>query len=160
MSLGSGNLSSVYTIDDNPNPSASTNYTNAGYVITEDNNKASQRSSDGLPSYEEAIAGVRIPIVTLRAPRVATAPSATNESNEVVNGSNEASNNDATQASSRRGRRHRHRNSRNHRRHRNTENQQENGIANTHEEHERSRRGHRRGFHLGRRFNKNKSTNN
>lgn len=117
----------MYTIDvHNTNPS---NYANPGYVSTEGVTKV---SNDGLPTYEEAIATIKqpmVPIVTeISRPTI-----------EIVNEDNE------TVASSRGGRRHR-----NHRRHRNrsTEQTNENTQPDTTEEHRRHR--HRRGFRLKR----------
>lgn len=49
----------IYTIDLNSNSTPS-NYTNAAYVITE--NPKTSHSSDGLPTYEEAMSGVRNPM--------------------------------------------------------------------------------------------------
>lgn len=51
--------SSVYTIDVNTAPPAE--FSNPGYVPTE-GSTAKSPSNDGLPSYEEAIGGVKTPI--------------------------------------------------------------------------------------------------
>lgn len=56
-SAGGPSAPPVYTIDVNSNTNSTpTNYTNAAYVITE--NSKTRRTNDGLPTYEEAMAGI------------------------------------------------------------------------------------------------------
>lgn len=96
--------SSVYTIDVNHSPS---NYTNAGYIPTESGNKPSQQLNDGLPTYEEAISGVKSSSST---------PAATSNDNETcipIENTNGMTSIDEP-SSSRPGRRHHRRHRRHH----------------------------------------------
>lgn len=121
----------MYTID--VNSSTPSNFTNAGYVSTE-GAKANQ-NNDGLPTYEEAISGVKSPIP----PPLPSAPSPTTQPTvEVIN-------EETPNGTSSRGRRHRHRRHRHHDSDRHNENSQPDAQP---EEHRRHR--HRRGFRLKR----------
>lgn len=128
IDVGQANRSSVYTIDvHGSNPS---NFTNAGYVTTE--NGVKSQSNDGLPTYEEAIASVKQPITP-------TAPEPPRPTVEIVNEESE-------NVRSSRGRRHRH-----HRRHRNQNTEQQNEQSSQPDAPEEQRRQrHRRGFRLKR----------
>lgn len=106
---------------------------NRGYVSSESTAKV--QSNDGLPTYEEAVAGIKNPIVPV--PSVApTLPTAAviNEENENI--------------SSSRGQHRRHRHRRHRHQHHNLEHSNDNSQPDTSEEH--SRRRHRRGFRLKR----------
>lgn len=103
------------------------NYANPGYVSTEG---AVKTNNDGLPTYEEAVAGVK-PAMTQ------SAPEQLRPTVEVVNEGNQ-------NVSSSRGRRHRHRRHRN----RSAEQSNENSQPDGPEESRRHR--HRRGFRLKR----------
>lgn len=135
-----GRTSSVYTID--VHHSTPSNFTNPGYVATEGGVKS--QSNDGLPSYEEAISGVKSPIVSATPTAVPTVD-VVNE--ETIN---------ASSSSSSRGRRHRHRHRRHH--HQNSEQQNENDQPDAPEDHRRNR--HRRGFRLKRHLAKINRRNN
>lgn len=133
---GQANRSSVYTID--VHSSTPTNFTNAGYVSTEG---VKNQSNDGLPSYEEAIHGIKSPDPN---PIIPSAPSV-----EVINEEN-------SNGPSSRGRRHRHRRHRsNNHSDRHNENSQPDAPQ---EEHRRHR--HRRGFRLRRQLAKINRRNN
>ncbi|XP_031618378.1 uncharacterized protein LOC116337719 isoform X2 [Contarinia nasturtii] len=123
--------SSVYTIDV-AHSTPSYNFTNPGYIPTEGAVKG--QSNDGLPTYEEAIAGVKTPNgpVTTAVPTSPATVAVIDEENENV--------------SSSRGRRHRHRR---HRQQHNSDRQNENSQPDASEEHSRRHR-HRRGFRLKR----------
>lgn len=92
--------SPIYTIGVNSNGTPS-NYTNAAYVITE-NPKASQ-SNDGLPSYEEAMTGIRTSMSQCSVSQSTTIPI-------------EAPAEEVVPISSKRGRKHRHRHHQRHNR--------------------------------------------
>lgn len=121
--------SSVYTID--VHNSTPVNFTNPGYVATEGNVKSP--SNDGLPSYEEAISGVKTPIAP-SAPPPQPMPTV-----EVVS-------EDSSNAASSRGRRHRNRRHHRHHHHQ-SDGQNENSEPSAAPEEQR-RHGHRRGHRL------------
>lgn len=136
---GQANRSSVYTID--VHSSTPTNFTNAGYVSTEG---VKSQSNDGLPSYEEAISGIKSPDPNPITPSAPMRPSV-----EVINEEN-------SNGPSSRGRRHRHRRHRsNNHSDRHNENSQPDAPQ---EEHRRHR--HRRGFRLRRQLAKINRRNN
>lgn len=131
----------MYTID--VNHSAPSNFTNPGYVSTEGGVKG-QTNNDGLPTYEEAISGVKVPVT----PPVA--PAANVPTVDVVNEDN-------SNGASSRGRRHRHRHRRHH--HHSSEPQNENDQPDApSEQHGRHRQ--RRGFRLKRHLAKINRRNN
>lgn len=129
----------MYTID--VNRSASSNFTNPGYVSTEGGVKG-QSNNDGLPTYEEAISGVKMPATPVTPAVILPTVDVVNEDN-----SNGAAS---------RGRRHRHRHRRHH--HHSSEPQNENHQPDATEEHRRHR--HRRGFRLKRHLAKINRRNN
>lgn len=132
--------SSVYTIDvHNATP---VNFTNPGYVSTEGTVKSA--TNDGLPTYEEAIGGVKPSAPPAPSSTPSTAPPSTID--VVTEDSN---------GSSSRGRRHRHR--RHHRHHHHTDGQNENSEPSVPEEEQRRHHG-RRGLrkHLAKMNRRNK----
>lgn len=120
--------SGVYTID--VRTGAPTNFTNSGYVSTEGTVKA--QSNDGLPTYEEAISGVKTP---------SAPPSSLQPSIELVN--EDSQNGGGSSRSG--GRRHRR-----HHRHRHHSDQQNNENAESNAPDDSRRHRHRRGFRLKR----------
>lgn len=126
--------SSIYTID--VHNSTPVNFTNPGYVSTEATGK-NPTSNDGLPSYEEAISGVKASIepIVPTAPQLSQLPQP-RPTIEVISEDN-------SNASSSRGRRHRHR--RHHRHHHHSDGQNENSAPIAPED---QRRHHRRGSRL------------
>lgn len=133
-----GQSSSVYTID--VHHSSPSNFTNPGYVSTEGGVKS--QTNDGLPTYEEAISGVKTPIDPVTPMVVVPTVDVVNEEN--------------SNGSSSRGRRNRHRHRRHH--HQSSERQNENDQPDAPEEQRRNR--HRRGFRLKRHLAKINRRNN
>lgn len=138
LCAGQVNRPSVYTID--VHGSSPSNFTNAGFVSTEGATKTGQHN-DGLPTYEEAIGGVKNPNaipITPSAP-AGPPPPTVQSSVEVVN---EESANGASSS----GRRHRHR-GRRHRGHQNADKSNDNSPSEQ-QPGENRRHRHRRGFRL------------
>lgn len=132
-----GQSSSVYTID--VHHSSPSNFTNPGYVSTEGGVKC--QTNDGLPTYEEAVSGIKTPIAPVTPVVVPTV--------DVVNEEN-------SNGSLSRGRRNRNRHRRHH--HHSSERQNENDQPDGPEENRRNR--HRRGFRLKRHLAKINRRNN
>lgn len=122
--------SSVYTID------VTRAHTNAGYISTEGANKTSQQTNDGLPTYEEAIAGGKGTVLPTPSTQ-SVVPSETCIPIEAPTNENIA-----IDTGERRGRRHHHRRHRHHRESA-AENTDSNGAQNPGEHH---RRRHKRGL--------------
>lgn len=125
--------SSVYTID--VNSGAQANFSNPAYVSTEGSGKAP--SSDGLPSYEEAIGVVKSPIAP--ASQTRSTVEVVNEGETTRDGGDGSGANESTTDGRRHRRRHRH-----HRSHHHSHN--ENSEPNATDSEPSRRHRHRRGL--------------